>query len=77
MKTPELPEHLNVETLRKWLDDYEATWTEQDKEYMGEFKHTPIRALVDIKDGGGIADGAIYEHAGLGFVIVPKDCKNG
>jgi len=72
MKTPKYPEYLTVETLRKWFDDYEATWTEQDIKYMGEFKYTPIRAIVDKEDGGGIANGKIYEHPGLGFVIIPK-----
>lgn len=71
MKEPTIPKRLTVEALRKWLDDYEATWTETDIEYLGEFKDIPIRVFNDTADGGGVTDSQPMYDGGLGIILLP------
>ena len=69
MKLPDAPKHLSVGTLRKYLDDIEATWTETDEEFLGKFEHTPINCWPDIK---GVCSAKIVYDSGLDFIIMEK-----
>ena len=71
---------LTVKTLREWLDQQEATWTETDDLYLGTFDSQVI--LVDYyrrkEDGGelqynGVGPSEIAACYELGILISPSD----
>lgn len=68
----------NVNDLRKYLDELEANWTDQDCHYLGEFGYQKITAphfLFDVKGGEiimefrGYGTTEIHYDGGLGFII--------
>ena len=63
------PAVLTVKSLRKYLDDMEATWTDMDKEYMGEFEHHKIN--IEFPHNSGIGPAKIYYDGGLDFIVLP------
>lgn len=61
---------LTVKEFRKYLDDMESKWTEEDIEYLGEFDLTPIR----VDNSRGICNAEItYDITGLGIILFPKE----
>lgn len=63
------PKQLTVGTLRKYLDDWEATWTDKDEEIMGKFEDHKINCFYP---SGGIGLATITYDAGLDFVIMDR-----
>ena len=70
--TIEVPKYLTVNSLRKYLDDMEKSWTKQDEKFLGEFGLHPIR--VEYKSGG-IGDAQLIYDGGLGFIFLEKECE--
>jgi len=77
---------MNVNELRKYLDDYERDdWGKEEQEVYGDFGLIPVRIDVYSKgkrvrmDEGipikyeGIGDSKIFHSPSLGFVIEPKE----
>lgn len=68
-----------VGELRKSLDDFEANWTDKDRELLGEFQDqaicTPYWTEHDSDQGGtyrfaGYGPAELhYDLSGLGFII--------
>lgn len=66
---------LSVEELRDFLDRHELMWTEEDRQYLGEFKEQKILSLPL---GKGYTFSKIVEAYGYGgFFIIPTDTKIG
>lgn len=70
MDGPKSPEFLTVGALRKYLDEWEASWTELDTEVMGRFEDTFINCWPSDK---GICKAMITYDGGLDFIIMEKD----
>ena len=66
------PEMLTVKSLRKYLDDMEASWTEMDKRYLGEFENHKINTIFPAPTHG-IGPAKIIFDGGLDFIILPKE----
>lgn len=74
IKLKESSGFLSVGELRDFLDSHERMWTEEDTQYLGEFKDQKILFLPP---GEGYTSSKIVEAYGYGgFFIVPTD-KNG
>ncbi|GEK52370.1 hypothetical protein [Vreelandella venusta] len=67
--------NLTVAKLRAYLDQLEASWTEDDRTYLGEFENQKIN-IPYFKPGTpcqGLGPAAITYNGGLDFIIdMPK-----
>lgn len=64
---------LTVKKLREYLDEMEASYTDDDVKYLGEFEYQRIHVLHDSSVGGGVGDSQIIFDGGLDFILLPKD----
>jgi len=74
IKLKESSGFLSVEELRDFLDSHERMWTDEDIEYLGEFKDQMILSFPLDK---GYSFSKVVEAFGYGgFFIIPTD-QNG
>lgn len=74
IKLKESSGFLSVEELRDFLDSHERMWTDEDTQYLGEFKDQKILSFPLDK---GYSFSKIVEAYGCGgFFIIPTD-QNG
>lgn len=75
IKLKESSGFLSVEELRDFLDSHERMWTDEDSQYLGEFKDQKILSLPL---GKGYSFSKIVEAYGCGgFFIIPTDQNGG
>ena len=60
---------LTIGKIRKYLNDMEALWSEEDNKYIGDFENQAIQTLGH--SGQGIARAKIIYEGGLDFIIHP------
>lgn len=77
------PEQLTAGSLLDYLHKMEEEWTEQDTEYLGEFRNHRIFIpyFKKTKDSvhyifTGYGEGRIFYDGGLDFIIEMKDVEN-
>lgn len=56
---------LTVQSLRKYLDELETDWTEEDSKYLGDFEAQPIKTEIFEENGRGS-----FAYKGIGDVKV-------
>lgn len=52
--------------LREYLDQLEASWTEQDDMYLGKFNDQPV---CQAAYGRGVCNGAVHFDGTLGLIV--------